>query len=135
MKNNTEDLEKDIVSFEQAKELHSLGWNTATLCGYEIETGELYNCQNYKKDGLYKPEKDLFAPTKSQVFRWFREKYNYIPHIYKYQDLNKYDFDLYGGLLDLYDEYSLGDDVFDTYEEAEDACIYKLIELAKQQDK
>lgn len=130
----TEEAEKDIVSFDQALELCLIGFDKSTFCHYTIETRQL--CLSYlDEDGLYMPDKDIAAPTKSQVFRWFREKYNYIPHIYKYQDLNKYDFDLYGGLLDLYDEYSLGDDVFDTYEEAEDTCIDTLIKIAKQQDK
>ena len=105
-------MEREFVSYEQAVALKELGFTE--------------KCFAFTP-GIITP------PLKQQVFRWFREKYNYIPHIYKYQDLNKYDFDLYGGLLDLYDEYSLGDDVFDTYEEAEDACIDKLIELAKQQ--
>lgn len=126
MKSNTEDLEKDIVSFEHAKKLHSLGWDTPTLCGYEIETGELYTCQHYKKDGLYKPEKDLYAPTKSQVFRWYREKYGVISYI-KPECLD---------VVSYYDYVIVGYDIIKgDYEEAENACIDKLIELSKQQDK
>jgi len=63
------------------------------------------------------------SPLKQQVFRWFREKYD--AHIHPRRIMpNVY-----------IAEYGLwASKTFDTYEEAEDAAIDKLIELAKQQD-
>jgi len=132
-KPSTEDLEKDIVSFEQAKELHSIGWNTPTLCGYEIETGELYTCWHYEKDGLYKPDKDLYAPTKSQVFRWFRGVGVY-SNIGRYYDEEQGEY-YYYNIEDSYRNKKYLEEDYDTYEEAENACIDEYIRIyPKQQD-
>jgi hypothetical protein len=122
-KNNTSAPEDDIVSFDQALELCIIGYNEPTFCMYEIENRQLCLC-HLDEDGLYIPDKDLHAPTKSQVFRWFREKYGahmhptlVIPNVYIVQ-------------------YGLwASKTFDTYEEAENAAIDKLIEIAKQQGK
>jgi hypothetical protein len=125
----TEDFEKDIVSFDQAIELATIGFDKQTICGYDIADRQLYLCQ-VDEDGIYMPQKDLAAPAKSQVFRWFREKYDYditIGHINnKY--LGSIRANKTGYYLNATDDYL-------TYEEAENACIDKLIELAKQQDR
>jgi hypothetical protein len=74
----------------------------------------------------------ISAPLKQQVFRWFREKYDLLGYI----DSDTMEYGI---------EYSYhinilkrGDTWFnlyiDTYEEAEERCIDKLIEIAKQQD-
>lgn len=126
---NTEEPEKDIVSFDQALELCSIGFDKSTFCHYTIETRQLC-LSSLDEDGLYMPDKDITAPTKSQVFRWFREKYGlYATIIFRtsMEDNNEY-----------WDWLIKGEEVvyrhFKTYEEAENACIDKLIELAKQQD-
>lgn len=54
----TEDLEKDIVSFEKAIELCTLGFDKQTLCGYDIADRQLYLCQ-VDEDGIYMPQKRL----------------------------------------------------------------------------
>lgn len=133
MKLYTEDFEKDIVSFDQAIELATLGFDKQTLCGYDIADRQLYLCQ-VDKDGIYMPQKDLAAPTKSQVFRWFREKYEWYSNLSTWiheDEIGIYhEFEIYGNKNGVY-YFSY----FKTYEEAENACIDKLIELAKQQDK
>jgi hypothetical protein len=123
----TEDLEKDIVSFEKAIELCTLGFDKQTLCGYDIADRQLYLCQ-VDEDGIYMPQKDLAAPTKSQVFRWFREKYGYIFPIS--DGLTRVFVGRFIWMDGEYESYFTKD--FKTYEEAENACIDKLIELAKQ---
>lgn len=136
----TEDFEKDIVSFDQAIELATLGFDKQTLCGYDIADRQLYLCQ-VDEDGIYMPQKDLAAPTKSQVFRWFREKYNLHIDIYPFEKFESHESDKVVGYTYFYliynptdcyankDEERLG---HSTYEEAENACISKLLELAKQ---
>lgn len=126
--NSTEEPEKDIVSFDQAIELCIIGYNEPTFCMYEIENRQLCLC-HLDEDGLYMPDKDLHAPTKSQVFRWFREKYE-IYGIVGYYGKSQWSIEIlnYKGneLLQIEDD-------FNTYEEAENVCIDKLIEIAKQQ--
>lgn len=129
MNNNTQAPEKDIVSFNQALELCSLGFDEPTFCMYEIENKQLCLCY-LDEDGLYMPDKDFHAPTKGQVFRWFREKYNISVYItdrlHCVDDREQWKCvvnDVYYGAM-----------TFDTYEEAENATIDKLIEIAKQQE-
>ena len=130
MVNNTEAPEKDIVSFDQALELCSLGFDEPTFCMYEIENKQLCLCY-LDEEGLYMPQKDFHAPTKSQVFRWFREKYDLYSYIFPW-------IRRVGWGYDIPNESSAvkqtNDNTFTSYEEAENACIDKLISLCKQQD-
>lgn len=129
MKNNTQAPEKDIVSFNQALELCSLGFDEPTFCMYEIENKQLCLCY-LDEDGLYMPDKDFHAPTKGQVFRWFREKYNIIGIIEGGYTDGK---NVFSYVIWRESDDDWTDDIYDTYEEAENACIDKLIEIAKQQ--
>lgn len=127
---NTEEPEKDIVSFDQALELCSIGFDKSTFCHYTIETRQLC-LSSLDEDGLYMPDKDIAAPTKSQVFRWFRDEYDLHHVVIWDSDTNNFDAGLFGELVTPFLEE---DTIFTTYEEAENACIDKLMELAKQQD-
>ena len=80
---------------------------------------------------------EVLAPTFSQVFRWFREKYDcshnitktiggeYIPYV------NGYELDI----DDNCEEVVGFKWIYKTYEEAELACLKKLIEIAKTKTK
>jgi len=125
------DIQKDVISFQQAIDLCVLGFKDITLCAYEIENQELYLC-HLDEEGLYMPEKDLHAPFKSQAFRWFREKYQLEGILERSGLWLWFKFEIY----ELYKDCKLmrcAKLEFNTYEEAENACIDKLIELAKQQ--
>lgn len=86
-------------------------------------------------------EQFVSLPLKQQVFRWFREKYDIhysidrecSQHDHKWG----YNWSLYN-YTGIFDEYltshpnaPTGEWIYETYEEAEDACIDKLIELIK----
>ena len=72
------------------------------------------------------------APLYQQAFRWFREKYNldsFVKHLYKSTIKVGYYFgiDQYKGV-----EFQMDFDAwYKTYEEAELACLIKLIEIVK----
>ena len=119
-------LEQDVVSFQQAIDLCTLGYDEPTLCAYDIDDQQLYLCQ-LTVGGLYMPHKDIYAPTHSQVFRWFREKYGLLGCIDGLSGRYYYNIRSWKNI----DHHHY----FTTYEEAENACIDKLIEIAKQQDK
>ena len=127
-KNNTEAPEKDIVSFNQALGLCSIGFDEPTFCMYEIENKQLCLC-HLDEDGLYKPDKDFHAPTKSQVFRWFREKYKMQSYLTEFLEMCSNNDGTYhvvvGGTW--YPQLDSKD-----YEKAENALIDKLIELVKE---
>ena len=122
-------MEKEFVSFDQALALKKLKFDEDCFAGYDT-FGDLWIGYN-STDGIeYNPSYYNKAPLKQQVFRWFREKYDYditIGHINnKY--LGSIRANKTGYYLSATNEYS-------TYEEAEIECINKLIELTKQQDK
>ncbi len=111
-------MEQEFVSYEVAVALKELGFDEEVLEYYYTDTRELCDIM-----------KEIKAPLKQQVLRWFREKYGlYATIIFRtsMEDNNEY-----------WDWLIKGEEVvyrhFKTYEEAENACIDKLIELAKQQ--
>jgi hypothetical protein len=127
-------MESNFVTYEQAVALKELGFNEecfGAFIGKELRI-KIFVFSNdlvgYANNNLI-----TGAPLKSQVFRWFREKYNQNSFIeLVYQDGIKYDYALY---VDKDEEEceNFGDGPFNTYEEAENVCIDKLIEIVKQQ--
>jgi hypothetical protein len=129
-------MKKEFVPNEQALELKELGFDEQCLGYYDTEglkiSSDWYlNPQN--KNSLF-PEPHttnnpkISAPLYQQAFRWFREKYGIGSWIHHYFDMDKGTF-IYSYVLTLPhrgEEY-----VYDTYEEAELACLIKLIEIVK----
>ena len=133
---------KDFVPYEQALALKKLGFDEPCLAKYSIDiVGETiphfrYNNRISQAESIdegvwfnHNLDKDHIcsAPTFSQVFRWFREKHNLKSCIMfrtSMEDNKEY-----------YDWLIKGQEVvyrhFNTYEEAELACLKKLIEIVK----
>ena len=126
-------MEKEFVSYEQAVALKDLGFNEPCLAYYQhwittdgssqdiVINGDCECCDNRGEP----------APLKQQVFRWFRKKYDSSESIWSHR--SKWIFaikEITSGY------YLMGESpVYNSYEEAENACIDKLIEIAKQQGK
>ena len=127
-----EDLKKEFVPYQEALELKELGFDEPCIATHGYL--ELYINTD---DGHVK------APTFSQAFRWFREKYN-IQSSVKFTHA-KYSFEIYFEKLangenppvmvwHLIDSWlGLNLDLFETYEEAELACLRHLIEIGAQE--
>jgi len=115
-------MNKEFVTYEQALAIKELGFNEECFAFYN---GKFLDSTDYNFDDGTSKNIGLCikVPLKQQVFRWFREKYD--AHIHPRRIMpNVY-----------LAEYGLWTSkAFDTYEEAENVCIDKLIELAKQQD-
>jgi len=120
-------IEKDFVSYEQSLKLNKLDFNELTRFGSETS---LYNKEKnhvfYANYGfMYSGLSDgyILAPLKSEVFRWFREKYGL--KFYIKEDIwNRWcTVKILRG-----EEYETIED-FASYEEAENACIDKLLEI------
>jgi hypothetical protein len=113
---------KEFLSKEQCEALSELNYDGDYDFVYHA-TGELW--ERGKKD---KKERFLPAPLKQQVLRWFREKYKLSVYVtdrlhcvHEREEWKCVIDDFFYPLLS-----------FETYEEAEDGAINKLIELAKQ---
>jgi hypothetical protein len=138
-------MEKEFVPYEIALELKQLGFNEPCF-GYYVD-GELRGINlgmeelggvepYYQRFGFHtlsnhdidNPNKIVVtAPTYSQAFRWFREKYNLFGQVnirtyYIYEISND------GITIKMVSQY---DKLLNTYEEAELACLQKLIEIVK----
>jgi hypothetical protein len=115
-------MEKEFVTYEQALTLKELGFDEMCFGFYRNPIVELMHCRNSEP---WMGNAVVAAPLKQQVFRWFREKYGF------YVELG------HGPRIDFYytiykDSISISENNdYSTYEEAENACIDKLIEIAK----
>ena len=121
-------MDKDFVNYEIALALKELGFDEPCYRFYygdklglalNLEQGDT-NTKLQKLHPNY-----VAVPLKQQVFRWFREKYELFSFVFI--------FDEGFGYETFKEGVSQINDSFDTYEEAENACIDKLIEIAKQQ--
>ena len=127
-------MEKEFCTYEQALDLKELGFDEPCLTYYHENQrleSEIVFIKGSKFWNL--PDiSEIAAPTYSQAFRWFREKYNldsFIKHLYKSTIKVGYYFgiDEYKG-VEFYMDF---DDYYKTYEEAESACLDKLIQIVK----
>jgi hypothetical protein len=146
----------EFIPYEQALELKELGFDEPCLAYYDKDGDLLGDIGiNEDIDNLYRnsyfviykdfSESEYTVPLYQQAFRWFREKYNisysidwmsrssefyngYYVHFRGINDnkINQENF------IVLNDELpSKGYKVYKTYEEAELACLNKLIEIVK----
>jgi len=118
-------MNKEFIPYEQALELKELGFNELCLFYYtDNESLRIYH-QSEIYDDL------VGAPLYQQAFRWFREKHNIDCYI-ETKSLtiggSTYDYTI---IADEEEEWDDGKR-WRTYEEAELACLKKLIEIAKQ---
>lgn len=122
-------MNKEFIPYEPSMDLKELGFNEPcfgyynNMGGYIDEYGKLNSSCN--KPGMH--GKYCTAPLYQQVFRWFREKYN-IDGFVQIEPLNKkYGYVTYDRKKGNYTESER------KYipEEAELACLIKLIEIVK----
>ncbi len=121
-------MENEFVPYELSLELKKLGFDEPCFCFY-FSDGEKFQQQvafwpnnSYFNDSP-SPLKEVTAPTYSQAFRFFRNKYKASPTITCQSELGnswKYHIPNTGGEMD-----------FETYEAAEKACLKGLIEMVK----
>ena len=113
---------KDFITYELSLELKQLGFDEPCF-GYwytEQEEFKKIDIQLSSIDFLEGEPDYVLAPTYSQAFRWLREKYGLHQHIEYIKAADRYD--LWVGHYMRYTK---------TYEEAELACLKKLIEIVK----
>jgi len=130
---------KDLfVTYEQAVQLKELGFDEPCFGSWEIEKTDIPTythsiTTSYKNSNH--PIGKTTAPLKQQVFRWFRDKHNILGSIYSNASGYLFEWhDSIGGTHRGWSEYEGPNDggCWDSYEEAEDACITKLIEIIKE---
>jgi hypothetical protein len=144
-------MEKEFVTYEQALVLKELGFDEPCFGFYKLKHSNVYydtivqtqihKFRNNSDLNLYSDLKEkIAAPLKQQVFDYFRNKYNLIYQInylyngnyqviihkntHEYMEIIESKYGRNSCVYEIPDNYS--------YEEAESACIDKLIEIVKE---
>ena len=120
-------MEKEFVSYKQAKSLKGLKFDEPCFGYYEdVEVPNPFLV--IKKISDTQGGYFTFAPLKQQAFRWFREKYDLSSYVFFWSRRVGWGYDIPNESSTV---MQTDDNTFTTYEEAENACIDKLIELTK----
>jgi len=129
----------EFITYTQALELKQLGFDEPCWAWYNIPDEDIRYCYSEQRSPITNSQEEWNAriwgskveniglPTSSQVFKWFREKYNIIGLIEGGFDMtNIFTYCIWEGFKDkIYDDY------YGTYEEAEDVLINLLIDKVK----
>ena len=119
-------MEKYFVSYEQGLALKELGFNEPCLGAYDIHKGDEWlltiNVHKLLQRQYSDKSNACLTPLKSQVFDWFREKYDLWFRPDYYDEIREYD---YQGSIHRLGKFgsitSLGN--HKTVEELESVCI------------
>ena len=118
-------MEKEFIPYEQALALKELGFNEPCFGYYDNKQQIFYNSLMLSNHSS--------APTFSQAFRWFREKYNLHSQTpstcVEESDRIFYNNPIYDELDSIVFESM---EQYTSYEEAELECLKKLIEIVKE---
>jgi hypothetical protein len=131
-------MTQEFIPYEQALALKELGFNEPCVAFYYGQLNRLEIGFNWTNEGCKNSllEEIVSAPLYQQAFRWFREKYGIKHMIFA----GKISTVFYGyDLLHIEEQEFVvnnsdnggGDCDYTTYEEAELACLIKLIEIVK----
>jgi hypothetical protein len=146
-----EGLNREFVIYPLSSRMKALGFDEPCLAWFVSEEHGLEIGAVIKSDLI---KEGLLAPTWQSAFRWFRENYNLVHEISwsKYKGGLNFDYDVFSLVLPTDDELGDEDDIAsdksmetydslidkdfrhkesDTYEEAELACLTKLIEIVE----
>jgi hypothetical protein len=125
-------MKTEFIPYEQALALKELGLNEPCLGWWSTTTPNIELMIEDVFPGEFKISV-LFAPLYQQAFRWFREKY-VLDSIIQPTYSTKYQYRIFNvenkSKVQVYGDY-MGKE-FNTYEEAELACLKKLIEIVKE---
>jgi len=150
-------MKNEFIPYEQALALKELGFDEPCIAKYTVIpedeinwftilepklvlsvipcSGINYNSKSFEEEGT------ISAPTFSQAFRWFRKKYKlnsetpYLPNIEKYGIIVS-DMTIKPKDLSKNENFERGVEItnnfaqYDTHEEAELACLKKLIQIS-----
>lgn len=137
-------MTKDFIPYEEALALKELGFDEPCLGYYQYNTDGKYPAEFYYHkpnvdsrwnplciNSLHPAEKETNAPKVSaplyqQAFRWFREKYEIYAIVFRFPE-GFFTYEVY--IKKVKTDFG---QVYKTHEEAELACLRKLIEIVKQ---
>lgn len=116
-------MEKYFANYNQSLALKELGFDEPCFGIYfpSDKSWKDIKFKNSQQDNI------VASPLKSQVFEWFRKEHQLFGVV-----LCDLCWNISGGVANDYgDAYDWDSERYETYEEAESACIDKLIEIVK----
>jgi len=129
-------MHKEFIPYKQALELKELGFDEPCMAFYEPGNKEVKVVgvnQRYNDPSLLTVT-DFCAPLYQQAFRWFREKYGIMYTVHN--NIENWKNTFHGAYSKINSNYESDyTDDYTTYEEAELACLKKLIEIVKNERK
>jgi hypothetical protein len=117
-------IEREFIPYDRALALKELGFDEPCLAIYSFKDLRIGIFSN-----LSSAYNTILAPLYQQVFRWFREKYGLFGWIEGNERKRMFMYKI-ENLIESDDQLNCFP--FKTYEEAELACIDKLIKLVKE---
>lgn len=135
MSNNKQSsVEKEFVPHEEALALKELGFDEPCFgyWGLDEDSNVILETRSVSQNGDL-AKKSCNAPTYSQAFRWFREKYNIEGITQHAEDRLWYKFHISTYLQYGKKNIHAGFE-YPTYEEAELGCLRDLIKLVKENE-
>jgi hypothetical protein len=115
-------MNKEFIPYEQALELKELGFDEPCFAYYDMaQEFNFPGCTMHNRNFINL--KATMTPLYQQAFRWFREKYD-LGHMINGVGFESFIMNI-GGIIAVFP-------MFKTYEEAELACLKKLIEIVKK---
>ena len=114
-------MKNEFVPYDLALCMKELGFDEPCFGFYSLHDGNKAVGGNYPCDGTNS------APLYQQAFRWFREEYGWTIKINQILK-DEWSFTLENFII----ERELFGGRFKTYEEAQDSCLRKLIEIVKE---
>ena len=130
-------INKEFIPYEQALELKKLGFDEPCFAWYNDNGNYMLGIDEVrfdtKKTYHFNNTDSVSAPLYQQAFRWFREKKLSDSYVYRYQDRTDGSINYGYSIINDYgiEETRFIKENYITYEEAELACLKKLIEIVK----
>lgn len=120
-------MKKEFCTYEQSRALKELGFDSKSVDRFGCYFPSTQKLDSHYFSTVYLNDKEATpAPLIQQAFRFFREKYDYYPTIEPRYLHSEIIADLFTPTV----KKHIG--IFNTYEEAEQACLNKLIQLVKE---
>jgi len=141
-------MENEFIPHKEALALKELGFDEPCVGTYHDNNGgeikfsfgmlqyPKRNSQANTVEGTFIGERGCYAPLYQQAFRWFRDKYGLNPHIEPHWEQEESRFIYRHSWFEVSEfnkvEVWQSIDWWLTYEEAELACLRKLIEIVEE---
>ncbi len=113
-------MQNEFLPYDRALKLKQLGFDEPCFATYDED--KEFEIQDFEQNYDTFPSHIIAAPLFQQAFRWFREEHG-LGHMINGLGYESFLFNI-GGLVTVFP-------MFKTYEEAELACLDKLIEIVE----